>query len=114
MSNMIRTFQYENVQVDVVFVYIAFSCSNKRVKYLYSKILENFYSSQNVELRSCRLCWPCFSEKRSGTYVCLDWHSLRVLGLVYCLNETEWTLRCSFLVSLFSLPISLFNMGVKA
>lgn len=112
MSNTIGTFQYVNVQVDVVFVYIAFSCS-KSLKYLFSKIPENFYSSQNVELRNRGLCWPYFSEKHSGTSVCLDWHSLRVLGLLYCLNETEWTLRCSFLVSLFTLPIS-FNRGLKA
>lgn len=95
-------------------MYIAFSCPKKNVKYLFSKIPEHFYSSQNVELRNCGLCWPCLSEKHSSTFVCLDWHSLRVLCLACCLNETEWTLKRSFLVSRFSLPISLFNMGVKA
>lgn len=46
LSDVIQTFQYENVQVDVVFVYIAISCSKKRVKYLFSKISENFFSPQ--------------------------------------------------------------------
>lgn len=50
MTKMIRTFQHENVQVDVVPVYNAFRCSKNRVKHLFSKILENIYSSRNVDL----------------------------------------------------------------
>lgn len=91
------TFQYENVQVDVVSVNNAFRCSKNRIKHLFSKIMENIYSSGNADLISVVCSGPIslknfqtlevFQRKTNiHSSVCLDWPNLRFWGLVYCLK----------------------------